>query len=122
MNTFYEAFSFDNPLANFCSQEETKLVNLWQHFLMRPDMFGKDGLHLSDLGAARAGRLLSESTQAFWSKNEARVEQALSLRKYFLRQIHQNILCKCAQYTKQIFRVTDDCLLRKLRYLLIILG
>lgn len=72
---FSKVFCLDTRLMSLCSQEGVNLVNLWQHFYMRPEMFAKDGLRLNDLLTARFGRLLAESTGACWSTNATQMEQ-----------------------------------------------
>ena len=68
---FYSfASSINRRLANLCSEENVGFVNTWDHFYYDASLFSNDGLHLSQVGAARFGRLLDDAVRDFRSKNE----------------------------------------------------
>lgn len=72
-DTFYsKAFSTNNRLKTLCSQEGVEFINMWDDFFDRPDLFWRDGLHLSGIGSARFGRLLSDKVSLFRQKNQVR--------------------------------------------------
>ena len=74
---FYsKAFSTNNRLKQLCSQEDVDFINMWDDFYNQRDLFRKDGLHLSDVGSARFGRLISGKVSLFRPKNEARPASA----------------------------------------------
>ena len=67
---FYSfASSINRRLANLCSEENIGFVNTWDHFYYDDSLFSIDGLHLSQIGAARFGRLLDGAVRDFRSKN-----------------------------------------------------
>ena len=67
---FYSfATSINRRLANLCSEENIGFVNTWDHFYYDASLFSIDGLHLSQVGAARFGRLLDDAVRDFRSKN-----------------------------------------------------
>ena len=67
---FYSfASSINRRLANLCSEENIGYVNTWDHFYYDASLFSFDGLHLSQVGAARFGRLLDGAVRDFRSKN-----------------------------------------------------
>ena len=67
---FYsKAFSLNNRLRNLCKDHGVEFVDMWNDFYNRTGLFHSDGLHLSAVGAARFGRLLSEAVRSFWAKN-----------------------------------------------------
>ena len=67
---FYSfASSINRRLANLCSEENIGFVNTWDHFYYDDSLFSIDGLHLSQVGAARFGRLLDGAVRDFRSKN-----------------------------------------------------
>ena len=69
---FYsKAFSLNNRLRNLCKDHGVEFVDMWNDFYNRTGLFHSDGLHLSAVGAARFGRLLSEAVRSFWAKNGA---------------------------------------------------
>jgi hypothetical protein len=69
---FYsKAFSLNNRLRNLCKDHGVEFVDAWNDFYNRTGLFHSDGLHLSAVGAARFGRLLSEAVRSFWAKNGA---------------------------------------------------
>ena len=69
---FYsKAFSLNSRLQNLCKDHGVEFVSMWNDFYDRSDLFHGDGLHLSAVGAARFGRLLSEAVRRFWAKNGA---------------------------------------------------
>ncbi len=69
-NGFYsKAFSLNNRLETLCKEHGIEFVNMWNDFYNKPGLFEEDGSHLSPVGAARFGRLLSEALRKFWSKN-----------------------------------------------------
>ena len=69
-NVFYsKAFSLNNRLETLCKEHGIEFVNMWNDFYNKTGLFQEDGLHLSSVGAARFGRLLSEAVRRFWSKN-----------------------------------------------------
>ena len=63
------ATSINRRLANLCSEENIGFVNTWDHFYYDASLFSFDGLHLSQVGAARFGRLLDSAARDFRSKN-----------------------------------------------------
>ena len=70
---FYDkAFSTNNRLKTLCFQEGVDYINMWDDFYDKPELFLGDGLHLSAIGAARFGRLISDKVSLFRQKNEAR--------------------------------------------------
>ena len=67
---FYsKAFSLNSRLRNLCKDHGVEFVDMWNDFYNQNGLFHTDGLHLSAVGAARFGRLLSESVRRFWAKN-----------------------------------------------------
>ncbi len=67
---FYsKAFSLNIRLETLCKEHGIEFVNMWNDFYNKPGLFKEDGLHLSPVGAARSGRLLSEAMRKFWAKN-----------------------------------------------------
>ncbi len=69
-NGFYsKAFSLNNRLETLCKEHGIEFVNMWNDLYNKPGLFKEDGLHLSPVGAARFGRLLSEAVRKFWTKN-----------------------------------------------------
>ena len=71
-NLFYsKAFSLNNRLQSLCREQGVEFVNMWNDFYSQAGLFQSDGLHLSDVGAARFGRLLNEAVRNFWRKNWA---------------------------------------------------
>ena len=68
---FSKAFSLNNRLQNLCKDHGVEFVNFWNDFYNQAGLFHSDGLHLSAVGAARFGRLLSEAVRGFWTKNDA---------------------------------------------------
>ncbi len=42
---------------------------MWNDFYNKPGLFKEDVLHLSPVGAAKFGRLLSEAVRKFWTEN-----------------------------------------------------
>ena len=67
---FYsKAFSLNSRLRNLCKDHGVEFVDMWNDFYNRAGLFHTDGLHLSAVGAARFGRLLSEAVRGFWAKN-----------------------------------------------------
>ena len=67
---FYSsATSINRRLANLCSEENIGYVNVWDHFYYDASLFSSDGLHLSQVGDARFGRLLDDAVRDFRSKN-----------------------------------------------------
>ena len=69
---FYsKAFSLNNRLRNLCKDQGVEFVDMWNDFYNRTGLYHTDGLHLSAVGAARFGRLLSEAVRGFWAKNGA---------------------------------------------------
>ena len=74
-NVFYSrAFSLNSRLRSLCREYDVNFVNMWDGFYNQTDLFQKDGLHLSSVGAARFGRLLNEAVKVCWAKNGARTE------------------------------------------------
>ena len=74
-NVFYSrAFSLNSRLRSLCREHDVSFVDTWNDFYNQTDMFQRDGLHLSGVGAARFGRLLNEAVKACWAKNGARTE------------------------------------------------
>ncbi|MCP4268391.1 MAG: hypothetical protein GY777_22915 [Candidatus Brocadiaceae bacterium] len=70
---FYsKAFSLNNCLKTLCQQEGIDFTDNWNQFYQKPDLFRRDGLHLSPVGSARLGRLLSDAVASFRSKNLVR--------------------------------------------------
>ena len=71
-NSFYsKAFSLNNRLRNLCKDHDVEFVDMWNDFYNRTGLYHTDGLHLSAVGAARFGRLLSGAVRSFWAKNSA---------------------------------------------------
>ena len=69
-NRFYDiATSINRRLANLCNDENIGFVNTWDHFYYDSSLFSSDGLHLSQVGAARLGRLLDSAVRDFRTKN-----------------------------------------------------
>ncbi len=69
-NGFYsKAFSLNNRLETICKEHGMEFVNMWNDFNNKTGLFKEDDLHLSPVGAARFGRLLSEAVRKFWAKN-----------------------------------------------------
>ena len=69
---FYsKAFSLNNHLRNLCKDQGVEFVDMWNNFYDQTGLFHSDGLHLSAVGAARFGRLLSKAILSFWAKNGA---------------------------------------------------
>ena len=69
-NVFYsKAFSLNNRLQSLCREQGIEFVNMWNDFYNKAGLFQNDGLHLSAVGAARFGRLLSEAVRRYWAKN-----------------------------------------------------
>ena len=66
---FNMATSTNRRLANICNEENVGFVNTWDSFFYDPSLFDKDGVHLSDVGAARFGRMLDDAVEDFRSKN-----------------------------------------------------
>ena len=67
---FYSfASSINRRLGNLCSEENIGFVNTWDHFYYDASLFSSDGLHLSQIGSARFGRLLDDAVKDFRSKN-----------------------------------------------------
>lgn len=70
-NRFYAvAASLNRRLANLCREEHVGFVSTWDNFYYDSTLFSGDGLHLSQIGAARFGRLLDDAVRAYRSKNE----------------------------------------------------
>ena len=64
---FYsKAFSLNNKLKSLCLQEGVEYIDTWNQFYQKPDLFQSDGLHLSQVGSARLGRLLNDKVVSFW--------------------------------------------------------
>ena len=63
------ATSINRRLANLCSEENTGFVNTRDHFYYDFSLFSSDGLHLSQVGAARFGRLLDGAVRDYRTKN-----------------------------------------------------
>ena len=71
-NLFYsKAFSLNNRLQSLCREEGIEFIDMWNDFYRQTGLFQSDGLHLSAVGAARFGRLLSKAVRSFWAKNVA---------------------------------------------------
>ena len=71
-NVFYsKAFSLNNRLKSLCREQGVEFVDMWNDFYNRTGLFQNDGLHLSAVGAARFGRIISETVRSFWAKNGA---------------------------------------------------
>ncbi len=69
-NGFYsKVFSLNNRLETLCKEHGIEFVNMWNDFYNKPGLFKEDGLHLSPVGTAKFGRLLSEAVRTFWAKN-----------------------------------------------------
>ena len=69
-NVFYsKAFSLNNRLQSLCREHGVEFVNMWNDFYNKAGLFLNDGLHLSAVGAARFGRLISEAVRSYWAKN-----------------------------------------------------
>ena len=67
---FYsKAFSLNSRLRNLCKDQGVEFLDMWNDFYNQPGLYHRDGLHLSAVGAARFGRLLSAATRSFWAKN-----------------------------------------------------
>ena len=59
-NSFFgKAFSLNNRLQTLCGELGVEFFNAWNDFYDQGDLFARDGLHLSDIGKARFGRLLN---------------------------------------------------------------
>ena len=72
-DSFYnKAFSANNRLKTLCLQEGVEFINMWNDFYDKPELFQGDGLHLSAIGSARFGRLISNKVSHFRQKNVAR--------------------------------------------------
>ena len=69
-NVFYsKAFSLNNRLQSLCKEQGVEFVDMWNDFYNKAGLFLNDGLHLSAVGAARFGRLISEAVRSYWAKN-----------------------------------------------------
>ncbi|MPC98883.1 hypothetical protein E2C01_094269 [Portunus trituberculatus] len=69
-NRFYSiATSINRRLANLYCEENIGFVNPWDHFCYDASLFSSDGLHLSQVGAARFGRLMDDAVRDFRAKN-----------------------------------------------------
>ena len=72
-DAFYnKAFSTNNRLKSLCQQGNVEFIDLWNDFYNKPLLFSRDGLHLSDIGSARFGRLMSEKVSCFRQKKQQR--------------------------------------------------
>ncbi len=68
-NGFYsKACSLNNRLETLCKEHGIEFVNMWNDFYNKTGLFKQDGLHLSPVGDARFGRLLSKAVRKFWTK------------------------------------------------------
>ena len=56
--------SFNKWLRNECSLEGFLFVDSWATFQNRRDLFSKDGLHLSGIGANELGRLIARAVDS----------------------------------------------------------
>ena len=69
-NLFYSrAFSLNNRLKSLCREQGVHFVDMWNDFYDQTNLFQRDGLHLSGVGASRFGRLLNDAVKDFWAKN-----------------------------------------------------
>ena len=67
---FYaSASSLNRRLANLCREENVGFVSTWDNFYYDSTLFAGDGLHLSQIGAARFGRLLDDAVRDYRTKN-----------------------------------------------------
>ncbi len=67
---FYsKAFSVNSRLRNLCKDHGVEFVNMWNDFYDRTGLYHTNGLHLSAVGTARFGRLLSEAVRNYLAKN-----------------------------------------------------
>ena len=55
---------FNKWLKNECALEGFLFVDTWAGFVNRRDLFAKDGLHLSSIGANELGRLVSRAADS----------------------------------------------------------
>lgn len=67
---FDMATSINRRLTNLCNVENIGFINTWDNFFYDSSLYLDDGLHLSQVGAARFGRLLNSAVKDFNSKNE----------------------------------------------------
>lgn len=66
---FNFATSTNRRLANLCSEEGIGFTDTWDSFYHDPTLFEEDGLHLSEVGSARFGRLMNEAVAEYRLKN-----------------------------------------------------
>lgn len=62
------------------SLQGIEFVDIWNYLYKQTGLFQNDGLHLSAVGVARFGRLISEAVWNFWAKNDAGVARYLDSR------------------------------------------
>ena len=55
---------FNKWLKNECALEGVHFVDSWAGFVNRRELFAKDGLHLSGLGANELGRLVARAVDS----------------------------------------------------------
>ena len=53
--------SINSQLDGMCRQEKVGFVDLWATFAGRPDLYRKDGLHMTDRGAEVLGAGLARA-------------------------------------------------------------
>ena len=59
--------SFNSQLDKMCRQENVGFVDLWSKFAGRPDLYRKDGLHMTDRGAEVLGAGLAMAMGSGWA-------------------------------------------------------
>jgi hypothetical protein len=60
------AYNFNRELKWLCDEKEIKFVNAWDQFYNMADMYDRDGVHPSELGATRFARILNDSVKEFF--------------------------------------------------------
>jgi lysophospholipase L1-like esterase len=61
-----DAFNINRELKWLCKSMGVGFVNTWDSFYERSDVFARDGLHLSEVGSTRLGRMFDEAARDFF--------------------------------------------------------
>jgi hypothetical protein len=64
-----EAFNLNRELKWLCAEHKIGYINAWDSFYnvsSLSDMYSKDGIHLSELGSVRLGRVYNEAAKKFF--------------------------------------------------------
>jgi hypothetical protein len=64
-----EAFNLNRELKWLCAEHKIGYINAWDSFYnvsSLSDMYAKDGIHLSELGSVRLGRIYNEAAKKFF--------------------------------------------------------